>query len=673
MKIITDVISDQIASAVGWTLLHSLWQGLIVFLLLIIILKFLKGKSSSVKYIISCSAFIILLGAIVVTFLNQYTDEGSITPQYDKITYTTASKYFETDLHSNHYKAVWNKCKQFIDHNADLIVWFWITGVIIMVIKSAGGWLYLDRKIKSTRKVIDDNWFKQMEEIACRLGIRRRIKLCESLYASVPFITGIVKPAIFIPAGMLSNMSASMVEAVFVHELNHIRRHDFLVNLIQIFAESLLFFNPFIWKISKIIRAERELACDENTLNQGVVSLEYAKSITWFHDRFEERTGLLHPALTGNGNNLLTRIKKILKPTQMKTKPSEKIIVSVILVFAFVLLITGSGIKYQNPHEFYTTGSVNLIIPRILAWKQDTLKKTHHTTTNNIHKENAKNQKQVYLLKDSLPQLKQGHFDIPEIDWPIFSGNFISPDSFYMNFNKNFAYSHWDKQMGPDSSGFPFIAGNYNFMAMTLPEFSSDSNIVFRSFSFNDSLLDVKKLKIEMDHLKDEIEKLKSDQNWEKMQKEVEKARTEAEKQIKYFNSDEFRMQMEDFNKELQENLNSEEFRAQMEEIKNEFQNNLNSDEFRQQMEEMKDMKDALDSEEFKEQMRELQEEFRERLEDLRERQIENYREQKDAQREQLENDGEINHEEINEPDDMIPDDAEQDPSSEDALRELEK
>ena len=98
------------------------------------------------------------------------------------------------------------------------------------------------------------------------MRISRPVRLLESAIAEVPVVIGYLKPVILIPAGLLANLPVDQVEAILLHELAHIRRADYLVNLLQTMVESLLFYHPAVWWISHVIRTEREHCCDDFVL-----------------------------------------------------------------------------------------------------------------------------------------------------------------------------------------------------------------------------------------------------------------------------------------------------------------------------------------------------------------------------------------------------------------------
>jgi hypothetical protein len=143
--------------------------------------------------------------------------------------------------------------------------------------------------------------------LARALGIDRTIRLLHSTAVDVPTVLGWVRPVILLPM-TLTGLSGEQIEMILAHELAHIRRHDFLVNLMQSVVETLLFYHPAVWWISSRIRIEREHCCDDAAVAVGGNALQYARALT----RLEELRGEAPQlALGANGGSLMERIRRV--------------------------------------------------------------------------------------------------------------------------------------------------------------------------------------------------------------------------------------------------------------------------------------------------------------------------------------------------------------------------
>ncbi|MFM2358044.1 MAG: hypothetical protein RLY16_36, partial [Bacteroidota bacterium] len=183
-------------------------------------------------------------------------------------------------------------------------------------------------------RIFTENW-------ALRMGISQKIKLALSEQIDVPQVIGHLKPIIYIPIALINQLNTKQLELIILHELTHIKRKDYIINLFQSIIESILFFNPFTHLISKQIRLEREKACDETVLNFPYPRKEYAEAL-FIAESFRQQRVRLAMAATGNKKQLLQRIKNIMTGQPASEFPGQRKWVFTILLtclgFAFYIL-----------------------------------------------------------------------------------------------------------------------------------------------------------------------------------------------------------------------------------------------------------------------------------------------------------------------------------------------
>ena len=149
---------------------------------------------------------------------------------------------------------------------AEYLPWlapFWIAGVLFFQLRGVAGWMAARGLRRRGVCAATLFWQERIDRLAARVRLSRPVTLLESCVAEVPVVIGYVRPVILMPVGLLAGLPAGQVEAILLHELAHIRRHDYLVNLMQIVVEGLVFYHPAVWWISGVIRAERENCCDD--------------------------------------------------------------------------------------------------------------------------------------------------------------------------------------------------------------------------------------------------------------------------------------------------------------------------------------------------------------------------------------------------------------------------
>jgi beta-lactamase regulating signal transducer with metallopeptidase domain len=185
----------------------------------------------------------------------------------------------------------------------------WLVGVFGLSAWHLGGWAQLQRLKRRMVRPVADAVQTRLTILAERLGIHRAVGLLESALVDVPTVVGWIKPVILLPASALTGLSAEQLEAILAHELAHIRRYDYLVNILQTVVEILGFYHPALWWVSHRIRIERENCCDDLAVQICGDSVRYARALTHLEEMRHSRTQL---AVAADGGSLISRIARLL-------------------------------------------------------------------------------------------------------------------------------------------------------------------------------------------------------------------------------------------------------------------------------------------------------------------------------------------------------------------------
>ncbi|HLJ73843.1 MAG TPA: M56 family metallopeptidase [Thermoanaerobaculia bacterium] len=300
-------MSGPLVQAIGWALLHLLWQGAIVAAILAAALALLRRQSANARYLVSCGALLIVVALGVATAYRYYTppavDEPAVTATPDAAP-TPAFTFAPSDAPA----AATFSFLAFITAHLGQIVAVWLIGVLILSTRLIAGWIGARRLARRNTRVASEQWQRSLWRIASSLRLWRAVDLFESGAVEVPTVVGWLRPVVLLPIASLSGLSTQQIEMVLAHELAHIRRHDFIVNLMQSIVETLLFYHPAVWWISQQIRVEREHCCDDLAVSVFGDPLQYARALT----RFEElRITAAQTALAANGGSLLGRIRRL--------------------------------------------------------------------------------------------------------------------------------------------------------------------------------------------------------------------------------------------------------------------------------------------------------------------------------------------------------------------------
>ncbi|MEJ7671746.1 MAG: M56 family metallopeptidase [Chitinophagaceae bacterium] len=249
--------------------------------------------------------------------------------------------------------------KNFFNNHTSFIVaiWFIIFCFQCLRLCTNLGYVYRIRNYKIYSPPM--NWQERCEELKIKLGVQKTVSLLESVLVKVPVVVGYFKPIILLPAGMLANLPYNQVESILLHELAHIKRSDYLVNLLQIFVESIFFFNPSILWISSLIKDEREACCDEIAVKQLDSKSHYIQALVSFQE-YAMNSSDYAMAFPGKKNHLMQRIKRIIKNENKKLSSMEKTILccGIIAITAISALSTKES-KAQNE----TSALVSTIMP----------------------------------------------------------------------------------------------------------------------------------------------------------------------------------------------------------------------------------------------------------------------------------------------------------------------
>jgi len=185
--------------------------------------------------------------------------------------------------------------------------------VILFHLRGIASWTIARRLRRRGVCSAPEGWQQRLDQLSARLRVTKSVALLETVFSEAPVVIGCLRPVILFPVGLLVGMPASQVEAILIHELAHIRRRDYLANLLQTAVEGFLFYHPAVWWISSVIRAERENCCDDLVVAVNGNAHEYATALTALE---ETRWAANQAALAVTGGVLMKRIRRLLYPKE---------------------------------------------------------------------------------------------------------------------------------------------------------------------------------------------------------------------------------------------------------------------------------------------------------------------------------------------------------------------
>ncbi len=216
---------------------------------------------------------------------------------------------------------------------------------------------------------VDETVARTLRSLCDRMQLRQSIELWQSTLIDSPMVVGCLKVVVLLPVALISNIPAAQLEAILAHELQHVRRHDYLANLIQAIAESVFFYHPAMWWISQRMRVEREHCCDDYVVQLLNNPVEYGRALLAIEERRQSIQSQL--ALSATGGSLLKRVQRLVDPAaRSKGRGSLRLTLidllgSCALIAAFwMLLMTNTTIGDDNEQA---DRQANLQVPFRLA------------------------------------------------------------------------------------------------------------------------------------------------------------------------------------------------------------------------------------------------------------------------------------------------------------------
>ncbi len=435
-----ETILSELGQRISWMLVHSVWQFASIAVVLAVGLRLLRGRSSHVRYGVMLAAMFVMAISPVVTFCVvspeiQNAELRIANPELElelqnasraslpmKEMRATSSQFMvppadvgpaeelnhrvtedtETESSSMELRALCvSMVQNFVDRWMNVILAVWLAGMLVLSIRPLIGWR-ATRSLRSRgRSSVSDSIAAATKRVAERLGVRRVIEVAQSSLVEVPTMIGWLKPLVLLPASAVSGLSVQQLEAVIAHELAHVRRHDYLVNLFQLLMETVFFYHPAVWWVSHRMRVEREECCDDIAVHMTGDRVGYAKLLVWLEES-RDPTARQTLAMSADGGSLLNRVHRLLS-TPTETTGIGPLVIATVLTFVvvtgvFLAINPRPSLAQENdsPHDDRTAvqvtedGSIKLlaVMPRQAsadkAWHPDGTRFTQALVLPNI-------------------------------------------------------------------------------------------------------------------------------------------------------------------------------------------------------------------------------------------------------------------------------------------------
>ena len=304
----------------GWAGLNFVWQGALLAVLFGLLLLVIKPRRAGLRYLLGLATLVVMSGLPVVSVWKGHLPATPVAPlSFGGI--PVVPQPDRTPPQSQIAGAPTPEWRQVAYQRLErLLPWasaLWILGALVLSFKTLGG-LVRTRFLARNASVSDvEEWSSRIDSLAGRVGLDKDVRVLKSDGVSVPAVVGWIKPAILVPDGAAGGLPREAMDALLAHELAHIRRRDFLVNLLQTAVENLLFYHPAVWWVSSRVRQERECCCDDFAAAVCGDTLVYARALSRA-ERFRSESRL---AVSAGSDFLLNRVRRMTEMTTTHSSP----------------------------------------------------------------------------------------------------------------------------------------------------------------------------------------------------------------------------------------------------------------------------------------------------------------------------------------------------------------
>ncbi len=313
MNPLLEVLHHPVTQRLGWTLLNFIWQGALLAAFFAALRAAWRGRPANARYLAGCLTLLLMAAAPVATFWllsgGAPSSVHAATPLAVSVPPATLPA---TVMPSPAIGISGRWMEQFGAALNSALPWLvagWCLGVAVLSLRLALGWFHIRRARTQSGESLEAQLGARLRELQRRLRLSRPVRLVKSALVEVPTVIGWFRPMILLPASTLTGLSPVQIDLILAHELAHLRRWDQWVNLFQIAIETLLFYHPAVWWVSRCVRDEREHCCDELAVGVCGNRLAYAQALATLEELRQRPANL---ALAAAGGSLLVRIRRVL-------------------------------------------------------------------------------------------------------------------------------------------------------------------------------------------------------------------------------------------------------------------------------------------------------------------------------------------------------------------------
>src|SRR6266700_1287504 len=339
----------NVTQALGWALLHSVWQCTLAAAALASLLAIVPVRAARTRYAMAVITLIVMLAVPIGTAVRLRAARSSVGAVVAPATRvvappTPATTEPTTPSAERPGPSLATRVRADLEPALPWIVVAWLAGVVILSIRLVSGWLVTRRLSTVGTRPVPHACRVALARLVVRLRVTRPVRVLESAVIQVPAVIGWLRPVILLPASALTGLTPLQLDALLAHELAHVRRYDYLVNLLQSAIETLLFYHPAVWWVSRRVRDEREHCCDDVAVAACGDAHFYATALLGM-----ERLRNPMPALSmaAAGGSLVERVRRLMTPVPAEIFPRG--LAGALAVMLALVLAAGGSLVAGSP------------------------------------------------------------------------------------------------------------------------------------------------------------------------------------------------------------------------------------------------------------------------------------------------------------------------------------
>jgi beta-lactamase regulating signal transducer with metallopeptidase domain len=338
---LASMFPSPLVERIGWLLVHTLWQFALIAGLVLVLARLMRRQSAAVHYTLQTAALLLMVvapvgswfllppgagrpaaGSAATTDASRVADDqGLDLAQLAAVKATRAAETLAVQPASEPrpqpanaiqaeplYRLWWSAAAERLRPWMNVLVIAWSVGVLLFAVRPVLSWFTV-RRLRSVGVArADDAVRNSLHRIQQRLAVRRSVQVLQSTLVHAPIVVGCFRSVILLPVSLVTGLPNAQLEAILAHELAHVRRYDYLVNLAQTLVETLYFYHPAVWWLSHRIRLERENCCDDLVVAALGDRVQYGRALL----AIEECRGAASVFAVGaGGGSLLARVRRL--------------------------------------------------------------------------------------------------------------------------------------------------------------------------------------------------------------------------------------------------------------------------------------------------------------------------------------------------------------------------